>query len=76
MWTFPNLKTGSEEDGTRRLVALKKAIGKPCASRKSDCQGGPKAERTEWSRNLHVSPANPPHGSSILGRQGEQRTRI
>ena len=33
------------------------ATGKPNASCKSDCQGRPKAEKIEWSQNLHVSPA-------------------
>ena len=38
-------------------IACKRATGKPDASSKSDCQGGPKAERKEWSHSLHVSPA-------------------
>ena len=38
-------------------IACKKATGKTNASSKSDCQGGPKAERKEWSHNLHMSPA-------------------
>ena len=42
-------ETGSEEDVTARPVVEKPATGKPNASSKS--------ERTEWSHNLHVSPA-------------------
>ena len=38
-------------------IICKRATGKPNASSKSDCQGGPKAERKKWSHNLHVSPA-------------------
>ena len=44
-----------EDEVTVRPVAYKTAKGKPCASSESDCQGGPKAERKEWSHNLHVS---------------------
>ena len=57
MWTFPNLKPGSlhEEEVTERPVACKTAEGKPYTSSKSDCQGGPTAERIERSHNLHVS---------------------
>ena len=40
-----------------KLIACKRATGKPNASSKSDCQGGLEAERKEWSHNLHVSPA-------------------
>ena len=47
MWNLPNLK----------LVAYKTATEKPYASSKSDCQGGPKAEKIRWSHNIHVSPA-------------------
>ena len=39
------------------------------ASSKSDCQGGPKAEKIEWSHILHVSPATIHHteaGFSIV----------
>ena len=69
-------ETGSEEDVTGRPVAYKTATEKPCASSKSDCLGGPKAERVEWSHDLHVSPATiHHHGRSILDRQGDLRTR-
>ena len=50
-------ETGSDEDVTWKPVAKKTATGKPYASSKSDCQGGPKAQKTEWSHNPHVSPA-------------------
>ena len=49
-WIFP------EEAVMVQPIACKKATGKPNASSKSDCQGGPKAERKDWSHNLHVSP--------------------
>ena len=38
-------ETGSEEDVTGKPIAYKKTTGEPCASSKSDCQGGPKAEK-------------------------------
>ena len=63
-------ETGSEEDVTGKLVAYETATGKRYAFSKSDCQGSPKAERTEWSHNLHtVSSHNPSYGSSVLDRQ-------
>ena len=69
-------ETGSEEDVTRNPVASKTATEKPHASSKSHCQGGPQAEKIEWSHNLRVSPATIHHTeSSILDRQGDLRTR-
>ena len=59
-------ETGSEKDmwqGNR--FAYETATGKPYASSKSDCQGGPKAERIEWSHNLHVSPATIHHTEAV-----------
>ena len=50
-------ETGSEEDVTGKLVACETAAGKPYAPGRSACQGRPKAEKTEWSHNLRVSPA-------------------
>ena len=50
-------ETGNEENVTGKPVAYKTATEKPAASSKSDCRGGLKAERIEWSNNLHVSPA-------------------
>ena len=64
-------ETGSEEEVTERPVACKTVKEKPHASSKSDCQGGPKAERIEWSHNLHTSPATIHHTEavfSIVGR--------
>ena len=49
-WIFP------EEAVMVKPIACKKATVKPNASSKSDCQGGPKAERKDWSHNLHMSP--------------------
>ena len=63
MWTFP---TASEEDVTGKPNAYKKAAGKPYASSKSDCQGGPKAEKMKWSHNLHVSPATIHHTEAVF----------
>ena len=54
---FSESETGSEEDVTGRPFAYKTATEKPYASSKSDCQGGPEAERIEWSHNLHVTEA-------------------
>ena len=52
-------------------MLIKTATGKPNASSKSDCQGSPKAERKEWSHNLHVSPATVHHTKgNVLDRQG------
>ena len=47
-------------------IACKRATQKPNASSKSDCQGGPKAERKEWSHNLHVSPATVHHTEAVF----------
>ena len=51
---------------TRKPVAEKRATGKPYASSKSDCQGRPKAEKTEWSHNLQVSPATIHHAEPVF----------
>ena len=59
-------ETGSEEDVTGKPVACKRATVKPHASSKSDCQGGPKAERIEWSHNLHVSQATSHHTEAVF----------
>ena len=59
-------ETGSEEDVTGEPVAFKTAAGKPYAPSKSDCQGSPKAERTEWSHNLHVSPVTILHKQAVF----------
>ena len=61
-------QTGSEENVTGKAVAYKTATEKPCASSKSDCQGSPKAEKTEWTHNLRVSPATV---HRLLDRQGD-----
>ena len=68
-------ETASEEDVTRKPVAYRTATGKTCASSKSDCQGGPKAERdTMVTQSTRVSSHNSSCGSSILDRQGDLRT--
>ena len=59
-------ETASEEDVSRKPVAYKTATGKPYASSKSDCQEGPKAERIEWSHNVHVSPATLHHTEAVF----------
>ena len=59
-------ETGGEEDVTERPVAYETATGKPNASSKSDCQGGPKDERMEWSHNVHVSPASIHHTEAVF----------
>ena len=51
----------SEEDVTGKPVASSTPMGKTYASSKSDYQGSPKAEGTEWSHNLHMSPATVHH---------------
>ena len=48
-WSF------QEEAVLGRPNACKKATEKPNASSKSDHPGSPKAERKEWSHNLHMS---------------------
>ena len=56
-----------EESGNvENQVAYKTATEKPNASRKSDCQGGPKAEKIQWSHNLHVSPATNHHTEAVF----------
>ena len=65
-----------EKEVTERPVAYKTAIGTPCASGKSDHPGSPKAERIEWStQSAHVSSHKSSHGSSLLDRQENLRTR-
>ena len=56
----------SEEDVTEKPVACKTASEKPYASSKSDCQGGPKAEKRERSHNLHESPATIHHTEAVF----------
>ena len=50
-WSF------QEEAVTERPIPCQTATEKPNASSKSDQPGSPKAERKEWSHNLHMSPA-------------------
>ena len=57
---------GSEEDVTGRLVACKTTTAKHNASSESDCRGSPKAEKTEWSHSLHVSPATIHHLEAVF----------
>ena len=59
-------ETGSEENVTTKPVAHKTASRKSHASSKSECQGSPKAERTEWSHKLHVSPATVHHTEAVF----------
>ena len=70
-------ETGSEENVTGKPVAYETATGQPHASSKTDCQGSPKAEKTEWSvtQSARVSSHSSSHGSSLLDCQGELRTR-
>ena len=58
-------ETGSEEDVTGRQVAHKTATGTLCIQY-FRLQGGPKAERTERSHNLHVSPATIHHTEEVF----------
>ena len=50
----------------RNQLLTKQLRKKPYASSKSDCQGGPKAEKIEWSHNLHVSPATIHHTEAVF----------
>ena len=59
-WSF------TEEAFTRRRIAYQTATGKPNTSSKSDHPGGPKAERKEWSHNLHVSQATVHHTEAVF----------
>ena len=59
-WSF------QEDAVTERPITYKKATGKPCAPSKSDHPGSPKAERKEWSHNLHVSPATVHHTEAVF----------
>ena len=59
-------ETGSEEDVTGKPVAFFQLEAKTFASSKSDCQGGPKAERRESSHNLHVCPATIHHTEAVF----------
>ena len=63
-----NLKPGvfKKRQSWRNPSLVKNLREKPNASSKSDCQGGPKAERKEWSHNLHVSPATVHHTEALF----------
>ena len=52
----PESETGSEEVVTGKPVAFQTPAEKPDAPSESACQARPKAEKIEWSHNLHVSP--------------------
>ena len=56
----------SEEDVRGKPVAHKIATVKHYASSESDCQGGPKGEKIEWSHNLHMSPATVPRTEAVF----------
>ena len=47
-------------------VAETTVTGKPNASSKSDHPRSPKAERIEWSHNLHMSPATVHHMEAVF----------
>ena len=75
MWIFPNLKLEWRKCGRGNGLLIKR-LRRNYASSKSDCQGGPKAERIEWSHNLNVSPSTIHHTEAafsivreIYGRQ-------
>ena len=56
-------ETWSQEDAvTEKPMRIKQLR----ASRKSDCQGGPKAERKEWPHHLHMSPATVHHTEPVF----------
>ena len=70
-------ETASEEDVTGKPVACEQLREKPCAPSQQACQGRPKAEKTEWSHNLRVSPATLHHlGTvfSIVRRSTDENT--
>ena len=60
---------------TGKPVACETATGERYASSKPDCQGSSKAETTEWSHNLRVSPATVHHMEAVLLIVREIRTR-
>ena len=68
MWTFPNLKPGvlmkKKWRGDRLLT--KQLRGNPMHPTNQDHQGSPKAERTELSHNLHMSPAQVHHMEAVF----------
>ena len=64
-------ETGSEENVTGKPVAYKTTTVKPCAPSNSACQGRPKAEKVEWSHNLHVSPSTIHHTEAVFSIIGE-----
>ena len=73
-------ETESEEDLTGKPVACKTATGKPYASSKSDCHGGPKAEKIQCKKAHRWVPARrttvhrcPPTTRSTV-RQHNQKT--
>ena len=59
-WSF------HEEEMTERLVAYRTAKGKPGAPSESENSGNPKAERKDWTHNLHISPDTAPHMETVF----------
>ena len=55
-----------EKAATGRAVAYKTVTVKPYAPSQSACQGRPKAENTEWSHTLRVSPATIDHSEAVF----------
>ena len=51
---------------TGKPFAFNTATRKPFASSKSDCEGSPKVEKTEWSHNPRVSPATVHHMEAVF----------
>ena len=75
MWNLSESETGSEEDVPGKRFAHETAAEKPYAPSRSACQERPKAEKTEWSDNLHVSPATVHHTEAVFSTSGGLRTR-
>ena len=73
-------ETGSEEDVTGKPLDYKTAAGKPHALSKSDCQGSPKAEKSDWSHNLDVTPVTIHHTEAafpiVRGSTDEDMTTL
>ena len=61
-----NLEFSRRNSLRRDPVLVKKATVKPNASSKSDQRVSAKAERKEWSHNLHVCPATVHHAEAVF----------
>ena len=64
MWTLPNPKLGVKQVGQGNRLLFKQ-LRETYAPSKSACRWSPKAEKTEWSHYLQMSPATIHHTEAL-----------